>query len=78
MRRGMAVAGRTAARLASRGEPLRLVVRDASRAPSGYHREAWISTYTAIAAGELERVTDTVARLTGHEPLSLEQYLRTA
>ena len=37
--------------------------------------EGWISTYTAIAAGELDVVTDHVARLTGHEPVSLREFL---
>jgi NAD(P)H dehydrogenase (quinone) len=32
---------------------------------------AWVSTYTAIASGELDGVSDDVARITGHEPLSL-------
>ena len=38
--------------------------------------EAWISTYTAIAAGEMATVTDTVARLAGHEPQTLAEYVR--
>ena len=51
----------------------------ASRA--GYHApdwqlDAWVSTYTAIASGELAGVTDDVARVTGQQPLSLEQLLR--
>lgn len=37
--------------------------------------DAWVSTYTAIAAGELEQVTDHVARLTGRQPLSLRDLL---
>ncbi|MEU6857164.1 SDR family oxidoreductase [Rothia kristinae] len=50
----------------------------ASRAGYGapeWELEAWISTYTAIAAGELAEVTDDVERLTGHPPLSLEQVM---
>ena len=35
--------------------------------------EAWISTYTAIAAGDLEKVSDDVKRLTGREPLTLRE-----
>jgi NAD(P)H dehydrogenase (quinone) len=38
--------------------------------------EAWISTYTAVAAGELERVSDDFARLTGHEPITLAEFLQ--
>jgi uncharacterized protein YbjT (DUF2867 family) len=38
--------------------------------------DAWVSTYTAIAAGELATVTDTVERLTGHPPLTLADVLR--
>ncbi|MCH6468891.1 SDR family oxidoreductase [Sinomonas terrae] len=37
--------------------------------------DAWVSTYTAIAAGELAEVTDDVERLTGRRPLSLAQLL---
>ena len=51
----------------------------ASRAAYGapdWEVEGWISTYTAIAAGELDVVTDHVARLTGHEPVSLHEFLR--
>jgi NAD(P)H dehydrogenase (quinone) len=34
---------------------------------------AWVSTYTAIAAGELDAVSDDVRRITGHEALSLSR-----
>ncbi|KQT89386.1 NAD(P)-dependent oxidoreductase [Marmoricola sp. Leaf446] len=37
--------------------------------------DAWVSTYTAIAAGELEQVTDHVERLTGRPPLDLAAVL---
>jgi NAD(P)H dehydrogenase (quinone) len=51
----------------------------ASRASYGapeWQLEAWISTYTAIAAGELDTVSDTVARLAGHEPQTLADVVR--
>ncbi len=35
----------------------------------------WVSTYTAIAAGELDVVTDHVERLTGHEPMGVGEFL---
>ena len=35
--------------------------------------EGWITSYTAIAAGELAVVSDTVARLAGHPPTTLRQ-----
>jgi uncharacterized protein YbjT (DUF2867 family) len=38
--------------------------------------EGWISTYTAIAAGELDTVSDTVEALTGRQPMTLEEFLR--
>lgn len=38
--------------------------------------DAWVSTYTAIACGELSLVTDTVERLTGTAPLDLDDLLR--
>ncbi|MFQ6170444.1 SDR family oxidoreductase [Oryzobacter sp. R7] len=50
----------------------------ASRAPYDappWQLDAWVSTYTAIRTGELERVTDDVRRLTGREPLSLREVL---
>lgn len=37
--------------------------------------DAWVSTYTAIAAGELATVTDHVERLTGRAPTGLASYL---
>jgi uncharacterized protein YbjT (DUF2867 family) len=37
--------------------------------------DAWVSTYTAIANGELAGVTDHVRALTGREPLSLRDLL---
>jgi NAD(P)H dehydrogenase (quinone) len=38
--------------------------------------EAWVSTYTAIAAGELADVSDDVARVTGHPATPLREVLR--
>ncbi|AKF86407.1 hypothetical protein MFUL124B02_26300 [Myxococcus fulvus 124B02] len=34
--------------------------------------DAWVSTYTAIASGEMSAVTSDVERVTGHPPLGLE------
>lgn len=50
----------------------------ASRAHYGapdWQVEAWVSTYTAIAAGELNVVSDHVGALTGHPPIGLAEYL---
>lgn len=50
----------------------------ASRAEHGapdWQVEAWISTYTAIARGEMDRVSDDVERLTGRQPLGLRDLL---
>ena len=38
--------------------------------------DAWVTTYTAIAAGEVANVTDDVLTLTGHRPLSLADLLQ--
>ena len=38
--------------------------------------EGWVTTYTAIAAGELNVRTDHVERLTGHRPITLREFLR--
>ena len=37
--------------------------------------DAWVTTYTAIAGGELAEVTDDVERLTGRRPVSLAELL---
>lgn len=37
--------------------------------------DAWVSTYTAVAAGELAQVSGDVEHLTGRPPLSLAQFL---
>ncbi|AMM34100.1 Putative nucleoside-diphosphate-sugar epimerase [Sinomonas atrocyanea] len=37
--------------------------------------EAWVSTYTAIAAGEMEHVSDDVETITGRRPMSLKEVL---
>jgi NAD(P)H dehydrogenase (quinone) len=50
----------------------------ASRAHYGaaqWQLDAWVSTYVAIAAGEVARVTSDVRRVTGHEPCTIEQAL---
>lgn len=49
-----------------------------SRRPSGapdWEIEGWISSYLAIAKGEMDLVAETVLRLTGHEPMSLPEFL---
>lgn len=50
----------------------------ASRAQWGapdWQNDAWVSTYTAIASGELSGVSDDVELVTGRSPLSLSQLL---
>ncbi|BBE24207.1 NAD(P)-dependent oxidoreductase [Arthrobacter sp. MN05-02] len=50
----------------------------ASRAHHGaplWQVEAWVSTYTAIARGELAEVSPDVERLTGRRPLGLRELL---
>jgi uncharacterized protein YbjT (DUF2867 family) len=50
----------------------------ASRAHYGapdWQVDAWVSTYTAIATGELSGVSDAVARIAGHPPTSLDALL---
>lgn len=69
---------------ATRGEPAvrfedeTLAEAYTSRAAYGappWQLDAWVSTYTAIAAGELARTTADVERLTGHRPRSLRELL---
>lgn len=50
-----------------------------SRRPTGapdWEIEGWVSSYLAIAAGEMAGVSDAVGRLTGHPPQALEPFLR--
>jgi uncharacterized protein YbjT (DUF2867 family) len=50
----------------------------ASRASYGapkWQVDAWVSTYTAIAAGELDKVSEDIPRLLGRPALSLEDVL---
>jgi NAD(P)H dehydrogenase (quinone) len=44
--------------------------------PAPWQADAWVSTYTAIAAGEVDTVTDHVRRLTGRRPRGLAEVLR--
>ena len=49
-----------------------------SRSTSGvptWQVEAWVSTYTAVAAGQLAQVSPDIERLTGVAPVALEEYL---
>lgn len=41
-----------------------------------WQREAWVSTYTAIAAGELAQVSTSVLDITGQEPMSFSSFVR--
>jgi hypothetical protein len=53
----------------------------ASRAGYGapdWQVEAWVSTYTAIANGELSGVTDAIPRLTGRPAISVAELLGSA
>jgi uncharacterized protein YbjT (DUF2867 family) len=51
----------------------------ATRRPSGHpdwEIEGWVTSYLAIAAGELATVSDVVPRLTGHPALTVAEHLR--
>ncbi|HEY3192036.1 MAG TPA: SDR family oxidoreductase [Solirubrobacterales bacterium] len=50
----------------------------ASRRPTGHpdwEIAGWVTSYTAIAEGELDGLTTTVKDLTGHDPQTLEEFL---
>jgi NAD(P)H dehydrogenase (quinone) len=52
----------------------------ATRRPSGHpdwEVEGWVTSYLAIAAGELATVSDVVPRLTGHPARTVAEHLRT-
>jgi uncharacterized protein YbjT (DUF2867 family) len=68
------VAGRT---ITYRNETLEEAY--ASRASYGapdWEVAGWVTTYVAIANGDLDRVSDDVARLSGHPPMGLAEFLR--
>lgn len=51
----------------------------ASRASYGapdWEVEGWVTSYAAIATGELDVVSDTVRELTGHAPMSFPDFLK--
>ena len=51
----------------------------ASRASYGapdWEVDGWVTSYAAIAAGDLESISDTVERLAGHQPTTLAEYIR--
>ncbi len=68
---------------AARGRPFRfhnetIAEAYASRRKYGapaWQVEAWVTTYTAIAAGQLDVVTDDVERVSGRRPMSLAEHL---
>ena len=58
-------------------------VEEAYRSRAGYtvsdaSMAAWVSTYQAIAMGEVAVVTDAVEKLAGHAPMEFEAFLRLA
>ena len=55
-------------------EPEAYASREAYEAPD-WEVEGWVTSYLAMANGEVDLVTDSVARLTGHEPIDLEGFL---
>ena len=62
----------------TRYQPETIEEAKASRArfnPTDWELEAWVSTYVAIATGEMSVVSHTVEALTGHAPQTLADYL---
>lgn len=50
-----------------------------SRASYGapdFEVEGWVTSYAAIAAGEMDVVSDTTSKLAGHPPITLANFLR--
>jgi NAD(P)H dehydrogenase (quinone) len=48
----------------------------ASYGAPAFEVEGWVTSYTAIATGEMDVVSDTVYKLTGHAPMTLADFLR--
>jgi uncharacterized protein YbjT (DUF2867 family) len=71
------IEARTSRRVSYRAETVEEAY--ASRAHYGapeWQVDAWVSTYTAIAAGEMSGVSDAIARVAGHPATSLAELLR--
>jgi uncharacterized protein YbjT (DUF2867 family) len=47
----------------------------ASYEATDFEREGWVTTYSAVAAGELEAISGDVLALTGREPQTLAEWL---
>lgn len=48
----------------------------ASYGAPGWEVEGWVTSYAAIATGELEVVSEAVQELAGHAPMALNEFLR--
>jgi NAD(P)H dehydrogenase (quinone) len=48
----------------------------ASYGAPGWEVDGWVTTYAAIANGDLDQVSGDVAAVTGHRPTSLAEFLR--
>ena len=48
----------------------------ASYGAAEWEVEGWVTSYAAIANGEMNVVSDTVSKLTGHSPMSFSDYLK--
>ena len=48
----------------------------ASYGAPGWEVEGWVTSYTAMAAGEMDVVSGTVRELTGHAPMTFAEFLR--
>jgi NAD(P)H dehydrogenase (quinone) len=48
----------------------------ASYGAPNFEVEGWVTSYAAIATGEMDVVSDTVSKLTGHAPMTLADFLR--
>ena len=74
------IGGRVARSLAAEGCPLRLVVRDAARAPAldapDWAIEGWVTSYAAQPAGMREPPSDTVRRILARSPRALADVRR--
>ena len=55
-------------------EPEAYASREVYGAPD-WEVEGWVTSYLAIAKGEMDLTSDAVARLTGHDPMNLEAFL---
>jgi hypothetical protein len=60
--------------IANHQNPDQLALAEKQPGAPSWEVDSWVGSYEAFAAGELAQTSDTVRKLTGREPFTLERY----